>query len=698
MFFGRITFFGRFKSGSGTMPARPMPTLTTDRLPEALQEEVQKNLASQTQLFNQVNQEFQKLQNQLQAVTRERDQLRQQNIALNAKLANNTAVDDKNRAPGGGDAVYSSIGSIPHINDRSAAFFSKIALASPQSHCLQSMRAVTTFALFTAVSASCAENPSLPECAARGSELLQKHAGFTSRGAGLQLDATRLMTFEALRQKTAESFARARELQKRSRLLIERSDLVAKHKAKSFRRDGTCLENAREGFHHFLDSSGLGGELTDMEILAFEERFMEEMQVLCKHHGTDTIPDHQQQAAVWLEDLMAAIQDEMPVLSERLLHVLQAEASYTVQFSEWLANFSAADLRRRTGIRHDEQTVNASMLQTQSITENIRTVAVGGHGRPVGRAVGTRSLPASFEAASEWPSCAEIIMRIHNQGQCGSCWSFAATSALDSRLCIATNGAFSGPAAQLSRGFVASCAPPSSDGCAGGWSDWVFNLMATTGVPTGGSLGCHPYFAHGDGTEHFSVSGVAPPCPTQCGNSNFGRSMADDKFKLGTSNYITIASYQHPFPERVYHLAREALLSGPIPAYLYADSGFMAYSSGIYTHGCASYANHAITVVGYGPDYWNCLNSWGPWWGDGGTFKVGLCVLTDFQIPSTSLAGDSAGYSFPLAGSSATPAPGLNPAAEYSSVAEAYSYASPWTKDLREPLGKPWKIAEKKEI
>ena len=104
------------------------------------------------------------------------------------------------------------------------------------------MRAVTTFALFTAVSASCAENPSLPECAARGSELLQKHAG-TSRGAGLQLEATQLMTFQALQQKTAESFARARELQQRSKLLIERSDLVATHKAKSFRRDGTCLEN-----------------------------------------------------------------------------------------------------------------------------------------------------------------------------------------------------------------------------------------------------------------------------------------------------------------------------------------------------------------------------------------------------------------------------------------------------------------------
>ena len=78
---------------------------------------------------------------------------------------------------------------------------------------------------------------------------------------------------------------------------------------------------------------------------------------------------------------------------------------------------------------------------------------------------------------------------------------------------------------------------------------------------------------------------------------------------------------------------------GPIPAYLYADSGFMGYTGGIYTHGCDNYANHAITVVGYGPDYWNCLNSWGDWWGDGGTFKVGLCVLTDFQLPGEIVHG-----------------------------------------------------------
>ena len=54
-------------------------------------------------------------------------------------------------------------------------------------------RAVVTFASFTVVSANCAENPSSPECAARGQDLLQKHASFGAGGAGLQLEATPLM-------------------------------------------------------------------------------------------------------------------------------------------------------------------------------------------------------------------------------------------------------------------------------------------------------------------------------------------------------------------------------------------------------------------------------------------------------------------------------------------------------------------------
>ena len=54
-------------------------------------------------------------------------------------------------------------------------------------------RIVVTFASFTVVSANCAENPSLPECAARGQDLLQKHASVGAGGAGLQLQAIPLM-------------------------------------------------------------------------------------------------------------------------------------------------------------------------------------------------------------------------------------------------------------------------------------------------------------------------------------------------------------------------------------------------------------------------------------------------------------------------------------------------------------------------
>lgn len=80
-----------------------------------------------------------------------------------------------------------------------------------------------------------------------------------------------------------------------------------------------------------------------------------------------------------------------------------------------------------------------------------------------------------------------------------------------------------------------------------------------------------------------------------------------------------------------FNLRRLVASKRTYSAYLYADSGFMAYSSGVYTHTCDHWANHAITVVGFGPDYWSCLNSWGTYWGVQGTFKVGLCVLTDFQ-------------------------------------------------------------------
>jgi len=51
-------------------------------------------------------------------------------------------------------------------------------------------------------------------------------------------------------------------------------------------------------------------------------------------------------------------------------------------------------------------------------------------------------IPVSFDVREQWPGCASVVGHIRDQAQCGSCWAFATTEALNDRLCNATEGAF----------------------------------------------------------------------------------------------------------------------------------------------------------------------------------------------------------------------------------------------------------------
>lgn len=71
---------------------------------------------------------------------------------------------------------------------------------------------------------------------------------------------------------------------------------------------------------------------------------------------------------------------------------------------------------------------------------------------------------------------------------------------------------------------------------------------------------------------------------------------------------------------------------GPVTVALDASSeGFMMYSSG-YFNGCPRedrvVLSHAVTIVGYGPDYWIIHNSWDDWWGE----KASLICLHMKQL------------------------------------------------------------------
>lgn len=226
--------------------------------------------------------------------------------------------------------------------------------------------------------------------------------------------------------------------------------------------------------------------------------------------------------------------------------------------------------------------------------------------------------------------CADVVQRIHNQGVCGSCWAFGGLSALDSRLCIITNGEFQG---QLSRGYAASC-KAGGNGCGGGWASHAFRVAdGLGGIPTGGSSGCSPYFGHGEGTDHFNQGMPAPACPTTCHNANgYDRSLQDDLFIL-PGLYTGVIEEWNTNGAFNEDARRNMLDHGPLSFGIYANSPFMGYAGGIFNNGCGEGPNHEVVAIGWGDGYFVGLNSWGPGWGEGGGFKVADCIPTDFTLP-----------------------------------------------------------------
>jgi hypothetical protein len=197
-----------------------------------------------------------------------------------------------------------------------------------------------------------------------------------------------------------------------------------------------------------------------------------------------------------------------------------------VEVRDWMKNQSNTDFDNLLGM--DESLADPKNITAESLLE-----------------LESMQIPETFDSATKVPACAETIQRIHNQGTCGSCWAFGTLQAMDGRLCISTNGAFSGPKAALSRGYATSCATPGGrNGCSGGWFSFVYNIMGegtscarggggcrgSPGIPTGLDNGCIPYFGHGSGVDHFNSKSSAPPCSTSCVKTYGHRALKQDLY------------------------------------------------------------------------------------------------------------------------------------------------------------------------
>ncbi|RZC38574.1 Peptidase C1 and/or Propeptide C1 domain containing protein [Asbolus verrucosus] len=179
------------------------------------------------------------------------------------------------------------------------------------------------------------------------------------------------------------------------------------------------------------------------------------------------------------------------------------------------------------------------------------------------------AIPDTFDARTEWPECKDIIGKIRNQGNCGSCWAFASAEIMTDSLCIKSNGTVK---FEFSPEDLISCCAECGN-CKGGYTGKALNYWVKTGVVSGGDYnsgeGCRPY------SESTFLDNITPSCKQQCENSNYTIPYSDDK-AFGT-NYYHVKRNQKD-------IQAEIMLNGPVLAGYVVYTDFLNYKTGVYQH------------------------------------------------------------------------------------------------------------------
>ena len=225
----------------------------------------------------------------------------------------------------------------------------------------------------------------------------------------------------------------------------------------------------------------------------------------------------------------------------------------------------------------------------------------------------TYSSSASGAPASvDWRNKGAVTS-VKDQGQCGSCWTFSSTGAVEGAWAIAK-----GQLVDLAEQQLVDCATGisyGSHGCSGGQMEGAFKYVIEHGQC---SLASYPYTAK---------DGTCKTCSAVAHVSSCSDVKPNDQISL-----------------------KGAVSQQPVAIAIEADTRyFQSYSGGVLTSSsCGTSLDHGVLIVGYGAengiDYWLVKNSWGTSWGDKGYVKIarsdstndaGICgIAMDPSFPS----------------------------------------------------------------